>query len=254
MKVLAIACALVAFVLAPVDDASAQGSRAWVSNTGADTNACSISQPCATFSGALNKVIEGGIVEALTPGAFGGANITKAVTIRGTAQGGGTLVAASNGFTVNAPGKVVQFFNLQIDGATLSSPGRIGIEVLDAAQVTIDHCVIQNFSSGEVSAGVSLKPATGPARMSITNSRIYNSRIGVEVAPPGNKRSSLLLDRVFIDNTNASIRAAGGSAQVIARGVTALDELRMVQGATMTSYGDNAFPQDFRPDARIPLR
>jgi hypothetical protein len=52
--------------------ASAQASRTWVSAVGDDANPCSRTAPCKTFAGAIGKTVEGGEINCLDPGGYGG--------------------------------------------------------------------------------------------------------------------------------------------------------------------------------------
>src|SRR5215468_9173239 len=82
---------------------SAQASRTWVSGVGDDANPCSRTAPCKTWAGAISKTANGGEIDALDPGGFGGLTITKSITLDG---GGGqvasTLVAGTSGINVVA--------------------------------------------------------------------------------------------------------------------------------------------------------
>src|SRR6476659_2342872 len=81
----------------------AQATRTWVSGVGDDVNPCSRTAPCKTFAGAISKTAEGGEIDALDPGGFGGVTITKAMTIEGThGSGFGSILNASvSGVIIN---------------------------------------------------------------------------------------------------------------------------------------------------------
>src|SRR3954453_4616932 len=73
-----------------------QATRTWVSGVGDDANPCSRTAPCKTFAGAMSKTAEGGEIDVLDPGGFGGVTVTKAITIDGTHGGGfGAILNAS---------------------------------------------------------------------------------------------------------------------------------------------------------------
>src|ERR1051326_3308525 len=98
--------------------AFAQASRTWVSGVGDDVNPCSRTAPCKTWAGAISKTANGGEIDALDPGGFGGVTITKSITLYG---GGGqvasTLVAGVSGINVVAqPTDVVTIRNVRVDG------------------------------------------------------------------------------------------------------------------------------------------
>src|SRR4051812_48057218 len=92
--------ALIALAL-PVS-ASAQATRTWVSGVGDDANPCSRTAPCKTFAGAISKTANGGEINCLDPGGFGGVTIGKSLTIKCHYTEGGTLVAGPNPTLGNA--------------------------------------------------------------------------------------------------------------------------------------------------------
>src|SRR5213075_2395546 len=95
--------AVASLLAASISLAQAQASRTWVSGVGDDANPCSRTAPCKTFAGAISKTAEGGEIDALDPGGFGGVTITKAITIEGThGSGFGSILNASvTGVTIN---------------------------------------------------------------------------------------------------------------------------------------------------------
>src|SRR5438874_11295660 len=101
--------------------ADAQATRTWVSGVGDDANPCSRTAPCKTFAGAISKTAQGGEIDALDPGGFGGVTITKSITIDGTGTFASILVSGVSGVTVNitAAGdtqKVVRLRGLSFQG------------------------------------------------------------------------------------------------------------------------------------------
>src|SRR3982751_3731335 len=88
---LGLALALIA--LAIPASASAQATRTWVSGVGDDANPCSRTAPCKTFAGAISKTANGGEINCLDPGGFGGVTITKSITIKCQYTEGGALVS-----------------------------------------------------------------------------------------------------------------------------------------------------------------
>src|SRR3954462_13549991 len=106
--------------------AFAQATRTWVSGVGDDVNPCSRTAPCKTFAGAISKTAEGGEIDAVDPGAFGGVTVTKAITIDGTHGGGfgailngwvpGVTISVTTGTHVNDA--VVILRSLYFQGAS----------------------------------------------------------------------------------------------------------------------------------------
>src|SRR5260221_642393 len=57
-------------------------TRTWVSGVGDDESPCTRTAPCRTFNAALALTADGGEVNCIDPGTFGGpVNITKSVSI-----------------------------------------------------------------------------------------------------------------------------------------------------------------------------
>src|SRR3954451_14418308 len=145
---LAPALALIALALALPTAASAQATRTWVSGVGDDANPCSRTAPCKTFAGAISKTANGGEINCLDPGGFGGVTITKSLAIKCRYTEGGVLVAGTNAIVVNAPATSnVTLEGLDINGLNgTASPGLHGIRILSAKQVHITDNEIYGFN------------------------------------------------------------------------------------------------------------
>src|SRR5437879_12572646 len=86
----------------------AQAPRTWVSGDGDDSNPCSQSFTCRTFSAALTRTAAGGEIDVRGAGDFGSVTITTAITIDGQGPLASILAGASNGIVVKAgPNDVV---------------------------------------------------------------------------------------------------------------------------------------------------
>ena len=124
-----------------------------MSGVGDDATPCSRTAPCKTWAGAISKTAPGGEIDALDPGGFGALTITKSITLDG---GGGqvasVLVAGTNGINISAgPADVVTIRNVRFDGLGAGvgsgSPGLVGINVLTAKAVHLEHITIFGFST-----------------------------------------------------------------------------------------------------------
>ena len=137
LKTLVPAIALIA--LAIPSSAFGQATRTWVSGVGDDANPCSRTAPCKTFAGAISKTANGGEINCLDPGGFGGLTINKSLTIKCHYTEGGALVAGTNGFVINATANdKVTLKGLDINGAgTGARAARVGIKVERAAYVHV---------------------------------------------------------------------------------------------------------------------
>src|SRR3954464_637752 len=117
-RLLKVVPAMLLIALAVPTFASAQATRTWVSGVGDDANPCSRTAPCKTFAGAISKTANGGEINCLDPGGFGGLTINKTLTIKCHYTEGGALVAGTNGIVVNATSTDnVTLKGLDINGA-----------------------------------------------------------------------------------------------------------------------------------------
>ena len=130
--------------------AHAQATRTWVSGVGDDVNPCSRTAPCKTFAGAISKTADGGYINVLDPGGFGGVTITKSLTIDGGEQHSGVLVSFTSGIVINAPGKRVVLRNLVLESPSITGPGTNAIRVVAATEVHVENVWIGHFSNRAV--------------------------------------------------------------------------------------------------------
>jgi len=170
------ALAIMAFTLMISSSAQAQATRTWVSGVGDDANPCSRTAPCKTFAGAISKTADCGEIDALDPGGFGAVTITKSITIDGTGTLAGILASGTTGVIINAPSdKVITLRGLSINGACT---GIRGINVLQAARLNVEDCVIFRFTQEGI-----LVNKSGDFALHVRNSVIRdNTGDGVSVA------------------------------------------------------------------------
>ena len=164
---------MVLVVLAFATTAAAQATRTWVSGVGDDVNPCSRTAPCKTFGGAISKTAAGGEISVLDPGGFGAVTITKSITIDGGGIVGSILATFTTGVIINGTNSptpiVVTLRNLSINGG---GNGVIGVNIVLAKQVNIEHCDIFGFGS---STGRGVSVASNATNLHITDSRIKNN-------------------------------------------------------------------------------
>ena len=105
---------------------------------------CAASAPCRWFAGAITAVDANGEIVAMDSGAYGAVTITKSVSII-SAPGvyAGMTVFSGNGVTIATPGVKVVLRGLAINGMG----GTNGISMTDGDSLTVDRCVISNFST-----------------------------------------------------------------------------------------------------------
>jgi hypothetical protein len=173
--------------------ASAQATRTWVSGVGDDANPCSRTAPCKTFAGAISKTANGGEINCLDPGGFGGVTIGKSLTIKCHYTEGGVLVSGTNAIVINATSTdSITLRGLDINGIGVGAQTSLsGVKVLGAQRVQIFDSEIYRFQSG-----VTIAPTSPTTRTLLKNNHIHDNGIGVINAPGSNA----------ITNTVATLR------------------------------------------------
>jgi hypothetical protein len=192
--------------------AQAQATRTWVSGVGDDANPCSRTAPCKTYAGAISKTAAGGEISTLDPGGFGAVTITKAITINGSEQIAGILNAGQNGVIINAgAGDSIVLRNLSIHGA---GTGLNGVRILNAGEVYIQNCFIQNQSG----VGVSIAPGANPVKVMVQRTSILNNTgKGIEIIPTAGGVVKLTVEESDISGNNSNgldVTGNGNSASI----------------------------------------
>lgn len=203
--------ALVTFMFASVSIAQAQASRTWVSGVGDDVNPCSRTAPCKTFAGAISKTAACGEINALDPGGFGAVTITKSITLDGTGTMASILASLVNGITINAAATdVITIRGISINGFC---NGLSGINLLQAAKVNIEDCVIFRMGGN----GITSTDSNG-LKLNIKNTVIRdNGGDGINVLAAAAAPARVSLQNVSLVGNVNGIRARSGAT------VTAFD-------------------------------
>ena len=193
--------------------ANAQATRTWVSQaSGDDAFACSRTQPCRTFAGAIAKTAINGEINCIDAGGYGAVTIAKSVTIDCTGTYGSILAnAITAGVIINItpsaddPHRSVRLRGLSLNGTGLSGTvgtrtGLDGIRILQASSVFVEDTVINDFSQQGIKvaagegvnlaldnvtirntngSGVTLSTAAGQVVAALNNVRIDGTPVGV---------------------------------------------------------------------------
>src|SRR5579884_1004369 len=143
--------------------AEAAAQRTFVSAHGADTNPCSVLQPCRTFAFALSQTNPGGEIYVLDTAGYGPVTITQAVSIvNQTSTAAITASGGGNAVTVNAGGT-----------------GNTGIVFNSGASLSVEDCTISQFTF----AGIQFQP-TNKSRLYVSNTRVAsNAQVGINIVP-----------------------------------------------------------------------
>jgi hypothetical protein len=146
--------------------------RAFVASSGSDANAassCTFVNPCRTFAGAQPVVDPGGEIVTLDAAGYGPVTITKSISLVGNPGFfAGIAASAGNAVTIATAGINVTLRGLSINGVG----GTHGVSVTAANRVSIENCVISNFTTN----GVVVDSAT---EVRITDSLVRDNQRGV---------------------------------------------------------------------------
>jgi hypothetical protein len=200
-------------------------SRTWVSHSGTVNNTCSTQSPCSTFSVALSSTEPGGVISCLDSGIFavgGTFTITQSVTIDCRGQVGAIEVNGVSGIIINGANIVVTLRGLSINGNGNSGAG---VNIQAAAAVTIEDCLIENFTGGAgITATNSASLQLNIADTLITNNSngggLPNQTGGILVLPNGGGTTGFAFDRIRVENNlTLGISVNGQSAAGAVTGV-----------------------------------
>jgi hypothetical protein len=226
--------------------ADAQATRTWISGDGNDANPCSRTAPCKTLAGALPKTVARGEINALDPGGFGGATITKSITIDlSTAGIGGVLNANTNGIVVNAAaGDDVVLRGLGISGGAFGGAagacapygGLNGVSIRGARTVRIEDSTI-----GSQATAVRVAPDAADVSVLVNRVDIANNCAGINAEPAAGRVADVAIQASTISNSGTAVRAADG-ARVRVTGSTLFANalgIQTVGTGTIDSWSDN---------------
>ena len=227
MKSHVVGFALLSAIVAGAPAHAQNGSltRSFVSSAGVDTNACTITAPCATFAQAYTKIGANGIIAALDPGKYGPIAITGPVTINGNGWAAITAPANSIGITIAAVSGNVTLTGLEIDGAGASYNG---IVFRSGGNLTVKNCVLKDFvinnnnNNGTSGNGIVIAPASGTITFTIVDTILSNNGYaGIFYLPPsGSATATGAIDHVVATGSSdygigaTLLYASGGSAAI----------------------------------------
>jgi hypothetical protein len=181
---------------------------------GDDVNPCSRTAPCKTFAGAISKTAAFGEIDCLDSGGFGALTITKSITLNCSSTIGSVLVAGTNGIVISAATTdKVTLRNIQIQGlAGTASPGLNGVRILTAASVSIENCVITQFSQ----AGISDARTAGNTQLYVRDTIVSNNT-GTGIALVATSPNKVIVDRTEMVGNLFGLAAGNGNSVMVTR-------------------------------------
>ena len=148
--------------------------RTFVASFGNDANTatnCGFANPCRGFTAALGVTDPGGEIVALDAAGYGAVTINKSVTI--TANPG--FYAGISAATGNAVTIATASVNVILRGLNINSLGAVnGVSMTNGASLSIENCLISNFSATDA-AGVHVLNA---ATVKIVDSTFRGNYVG----------------------------------------------------------------------------
>lgn len=228
--------------------AHAQATRTWVSGVGDDANPCSRTAPCKTFAGTISKTAAGGEINALDDGGFGAVTITKAITIDGGGHHASILASGLTGVLIDAgPNDRIILRGLSINGTSTITLGTRGIRLVEAAELHVENCRIQNFAeagivieganklfvsdttiSNTAGGGIDLVPAAGVVAATIDNVNVHGSGFGVRAI---GEVSATVRDTTVAGNAGDGFWSDVSPARMSVEQSTATQNLRGVRAS-----------------------
>jgi hypothetical protein len=186
-------------------------TRTYVSGTGNDGNACTVSSPCRSFSAALALTTAGGEIYALNSANYGTVTINKAVTINAEGATGGVLATSGVGITISAGANdVVTLRGLDIDGA---KSGSVGIQFTSGRALNIQKATVRNF----VNSGIN---SASNGTLIVSDSAVTNNGTNGIVVGGGSASANATIVRVTATGNGVGILASGAVNVAITDTVT----------------------------------
>jgi hypothetical protein len=189
--------------------ASAQVARVFLAGTGNDAGDCSNqATPCRSLQGAVTACPVNGEIIILDNGGYGGATITKSLTVNASA---GVVAFIARTITVNigATDKVV-LRGLSMNGVVFGDTW--GIELAGGGTLVVENFVIAGFTNG---AGI-LQTAAG-SNLIVKNCEFRNNNSGVQNDSNSSVTSTIVIENSRFEYNNFGVVPEFGAANVSVR-------------------------------------
>ncbi len=178
--------------------------RAYVSSTGNDANACTLTAPCRLLPAALAAINDGGEIWMLDSANYntGPLNIAKSVTILAVPGALGSILAISgSAVSITASGLTISLRNLMIVPLA-GGGGASGVLMTGASTLTIENSLIANLPGDGVNV-------SGTGKIEIANTIIRNN--GLYAVHLANGASADINGTKMLNNTYGGVRAFSSS-------------------------------------------
>jgi hypothetical protein len=204
---------------APAQAQNGTLTRSFVSSAGSDSNACTITAPCASFAHAYTVIGANGIIAALDPGKYGTLNIVGPVTVNGNGWAAITGTATGSGITVNISGGTgnVILTGIEVDGAGAAYNG---IVFESGASLTISDCIVKDFvvNGSGTGNGILIAPTSNTNFTVVNTIAVNNGNVGILYSPTSGTAATIgTIDHVVATNNTGSgigVEVSAGSAAV----------------------------------------
>jgi hypothetical protein len=195
--------------------ALAQNQQTFVSGAGLDTNLCTLTSPCRTFTRALSQTNAAGVVTVLDSAGYGAFTINKAISIV-CAPGAyaGISVFSGNGIDIAAGASDTVILR----GLTVNNQGSSGngISYQTAGLVHVESCVVNGFSSAD---GV-LANTGNSCVLEIKDSIFRGNEGGIVVSGP----IAATVDHVRAEANFTGLEASSGAKVTVRNSLFSLNE------------------------------
>ena len=199
---------VILFCLLVATSASAQVARVFLAGTGNDAGDCTNqATPCRSLQGAVDQCPVDGEIIVLDNGGYGGATITKSLTVNASA---GIVAFIARTITVNigASDKVV-LRGLSMNGKVFINA--FGINLIGGGTLVVENSVIAGFAYG-------IHQAAAGSNLIVNNCEFRNNSYGVWNGTDNDTNSNTLIENSrFEYSNNEGVRAGLGTATISIR-------------------------------------
>jgi hypothetical protein len=203
----------VAFAALCVTGSCFAAQRTFVASTGVDSNPCSLTAPCRTFTQALSSTASGGEIIVLDSAAYGPVTIAQSVSI--VAPPGiyaGVTVFSGAGITISGAGVVVSLRGLTVN----SQGGSTGIQFTQGNELHLERIHASGFSGG-----VGIDVTADASITSVDEASVEDNTVGIRIGAP------TTIARAYLDHVRANNNGSNGIQATDKSLITVRDSITM---------------------------